>query len=169
LNEEVKAAQDAVRIAKKFLEDSVSDESDKQMEVGRVHSLYEEAKQVVQTLEDSVSKLSSEVSDLKHLKTTLQKELDTSKLESKKLSVHIDRIVKERANAEKEVSIMLKNYSWIPSEQNAFGIRGGDYDFESSSMNEIGKSLTDMKSEQESLVSFKKNSVCLFYYCSCPA
>jgi chromosome segregation ATPase len=153
LNEEVTVAKDAVTSAKQVLDDSITDEADKQMELGRVNALYEEAKQALLQLEETVSNLSSQVSDLKHVKTKFQRDLESSKVESKKLSVHIDRIVKERASAEREISTLLTNYNWIGSEENAFGIPGGDYDFESCDTNEMAKTLTEMKSEQESLVS----------------
>jgi len=42
----------------------------------------------------------------------------------------IDRIRKDRDSAEKLMSSMRKKYQWIESEMNAFGLAGGDYDFE---------------------------------------
>jgi hypothetical protein len=47
---------------------------------------------------------------------------------------------------------MLRNYSWIESEMSAFGVRGGEYDFEATDPNEVSQLLKELKSEQDSLV-----------------
>lgn len=153
LKDEVHAAVEAVRIAQKAAIDAATDESDNQMEVGTIHAAFEEARQELEELEQSVSHLSSEISDLKHLKTKLIKASEAAKLESKKTSVQIERIRKERSSAEKEVTSILKKFSWIDSEKSAFGIRGGDYDFDGTNPSETAKVLSELQSEQESLVS----------------
>jgi structural maintenance of chromosome 2 len=153
LHDEVLAAKDAVGIAKKALIEATTEEADRQMEMGTIHAAFEEARQELEKLEQSVSLLSSEISDLKHAKTKLAKISDAAKLETKKLSVQIDRIRKERVTAEKEVITMLKKYSWIESEKSAFGIRGGDYDFDETNPSETSRVLKELQSEQETLVS----------------
>ena len=47
---------------------------------------------------------------------------------------------------------MLMKHSWIESEKGAFGIRGGDYDFEATDPREVSKQLKYLKDEQDSLV-----------------
>jgi structural maintenance of chromosome 2 len=80
-------------------------------------------------------------------------------LEARKISVAIARIRKEQGNAERLVATMLKKYSWIESEKSAFGVRGGDYDFEETDPSETSKQLQALKNEQESLVSANETHV----------
>ena len=132
------------------------------MEVGRIHAAFEESRQELEKLEQCVSQLSSEISDLKHTKTKITKALEAAKLESKKLAVQIDKIRKERVTAEKEVNNMLKKYSWIESEKSAFGVQGGDYDFEHSNPKDTVKLLNELKAEQEVLVRVNCNKRTVF-------
>jgi len=91
---------------------------------------------------------------LKKAKANLVKLAEAAKLESKKLSVNIGRIRKERATAEKVVAGMIKKHTWIESEMSAFGVRGGDYDFEATDPVAATEHLNELKNEQDSLVSF---------------
>lgn len=104
-------------------------------------------------MEKLISQLSSEISDVKLEKAKVSKVLESTRLEEKKMSIQIDRTRKERVNAEKEVSGMLKKYSWIESEKSAFGVAGGDYDFDESNPKATSNLLNDLQSEQEILVS----------------
>jgi structural maintenance of chromosome 2 len=131
----------------------MEEEAEIQMKVGQVRSLYEDAKAELDALDDRIEKFSSKVVDLKHARSDLAKSASAATLEAKKLAVSISRIHKERAGAERLVNTMLKKYAWIESEKSAFGVRGGDYDFEETDPNEVGKQLKDLKGEQESLVS----------------
>jgi structural maintenance of chromosome 2 len=153
LQAEVLAAEEAVVVAKAALDEAMEEEAEIQMKVGQVRSLYEDAKTELDALDDSIEKFSSKVVDLKHDRSDLVKSASAATLEAKKLAVSISRILKERAGAERLVNTMLKKYAWIESEKSAFGVRGGDYDFEETDPNEVGKQLKDLKGEQESLVS----------------
>lgn len=150
---EVTAAQEAVKVATKVLDDLTEEESTLQMKMGEVQAVYEVSKRELDELEERMSHCSAEIVGLKNERTKLVKQSDKTKLESKKLSVTISKIKKERANNEKAVSNLVKKYPWIDSEKSAFGVRGGDYDFEANNPKEASKQLKELKAEQESLVS----------------
>lgn len=136
-----------------MLQEATDEETERQMQVGEVKSLYDEAKDKLQALEERMASCSSELSRLQHQKMALVKEAEGNSLEAKKLSVAITRIEKERSNAEKLVSSLLKKHAWIESERSAFGIPGGDYDFEALEPGEMNRQLSTLKTEQDSLVS----------------
>ena len=161
LNVEVLGAEEAVIVAKKVLDEAIEEESELQMKVGQVRAVYEEAKADLEELEKRVAKFSSEVMELKKTKAELVKSASTATLEAKKLAVSIARIRKERSGAEKLVTVMLKKHAWIESEKSAFGVLGGDYDFEATDPVEMGKMLKELKDEQESLVCSHSPSFCL--------
>ena len=153
MRDELKAAQDAVLVSKKVLDDACLEEENLQIEVGILHAKYEEANQELEQLEKEISLLSSEISDLKHLKCVVGKESEAAKLESKKITVQVERLKKERVSAEREVSQIMKKYAWIESERSSFGVKDGDYDFEGVNLNETRETLSEMQVGQETLVS----------------
>jgi structural maintenance of chromosome 2 len=150
---EVLAAEEAVHAAEKGLSEAMDDEAEIQMKVGEVRSMYEEAKQELDALEGRMAHFSSEVIELKRARSDMVKAAETATIEAKKLSVKISSIRKERLGAEKLVSMMVKKYAWIESEKTAFGVRGGDYDFEATDPEVVGKHMKELKGEQDSLVS----------------
>lgn len=160
LKAELVVAEHAVCAAQEAFNDATNGESDSQMQVGDIRSSYEEARQELDTLEKSIADCSAEVSDMKRAKAELVKLVEAAKLESKKLSVNIARIRKDRHVAEKVVAVMMKKHAWIESEMSAFGVRGGDYDFEATNPDEVSNHLKELKNDQESLVR------CLFVACS---
>jgi len=153
LKQEVVSAEESVVAAEKVVAGASDVESEIQMKLGEVRALYEEAKRDLDSLEERMNHCSAELVGLKNERASLVKAAEGAKLEAKKLSVTISRIRKERASAEKVVVSLLKKYPWIESEKNAFGIRGGDYDFEANNTSEASKQLKELKAEQESLVS----------------
>jgi structural maintenance of chromosome 2 len=153
LKAEVLAAEEAALVAKAALDEATEEEEKIQMKVGQVRSLYEDAKAELDALDDQIEKFSSKVVELKMDRSDLVKSASAATLEAKKLAVSISKIHKERAGAERLVNTMLKKYAWIESEKSAFGVRGGDYDFEATDPNEVGKQLKELKGEQDSLVS----------------
>ena len=152
LKAEVVAAREAVRVAEKALEDAQNEESETQISVGGIQTQYEEARHELDNLEKSIADVSAEVAELKKAKADLVKLAEAAKLDAKKLSVNISRICKDRAAAEKVVAVMLKKHAWIESDMSAFGIAGGDYDFEAVDPAEVARHLKELKDEQESLV-----------------
>ena len=153
LQNELVAAKEAVSLSERALRNASNDESESQMEVGETSASYEEIREELDVLEQKMSDCTAGLSDLKRTKSELVKTAEAARLESKKLSVNVNRIRKDRASAEKAVASMLKTYSWIESEMSAFGVRGGDYDFDASDPNEVAQHLKALKSEQDSLVS----------------
>lgn len=124
-----------------------------QVDVAETQATYEQARGDVAELERKVDDFSSQVSDLKERKSELSKFLEAATIEAKKLSVIITQRQKERVGAEKVVASLLKNYAWIESERSAFGIVGGDYDFESSDTEKIAAEVKELKDQQDNLVS----------------
>ena len=153
LKTELLAAQEAVRAAEKVLQDANTEESDLQMQVGEVKAQYDEAKEALTATETRRATCSTELTALEKERAEKEKARETAVLEIKKLQVAIAKIEKERATAEKVVASMLKKYSWIESEQSAFGVAGGDYDFEALDPKETEQQLKALRSEQDSLVS----------------
>lgn len=154
LKTELLAAQEAVRAAEKVLNDANTEESELQMKVGEVKAQYDEAKEALTACETRRATCSTELGTLEKERAKIEKAIETAVLEIKRLHVAIAKIEKERATAEKVVATMLKKYSWIESEQSAFGVAGGDYDFEALDPKEIENQLKALRSEQDSLVCF---------------
>lgn len=153
LKAEIATAEEAVSAAEKVLTEATSEESEIQMKVGDIQALYEEAKGELDKMNERRTHCSAELVGLKNEKADLVKEVETIKLETKKLSLTIARIKKERSAAEKVVTSLMKQHAWIETEKAAFGVRGGDYDFEANNPAEASRHLKELKSEQESLVS----------------
>lgn len=153
LKADVVAAEEALETAKSALKEVNDDASAKQIKVGEVKALFDDALSALQTFEDQLAECDAELSKIKSQKKDLSEEAEASRLESKKLSVQISRIQKERQHAESKVAKLLKEYSWIESEKSAFGVAGGDYDFEAINTTEMSHQLKTLKSEQDSLVS----------------
>lgn len=148
---EVIAAEQVFISAEKALIEASTLESDLQMKVGDANALYEEAKADLDVIEEQMSSFSSELSMLHCVRADLLKKVETLVLEAKKLNVHISKMEKERANAEKFVIGMMKKHTWIESEKVAFGIEGGDYDFKATSPEQMSDKLSGLKTEQEAL------------------
>ena len=153
LKTELLAAQEAVRAAEKVLKEANTEESDLQMKVGEVKAKYDDAKEALAACEKRRASCSAELSGLEKQRSKKGKEKESVAVEIKKLQVAIAKIEKERATAERVVASMLKKHTWIESEQSAFGVAGGDYDFDATDPKEYGRQLQALKSEQDSLVS----------------
>lgn len=126
-------------------------ESEMQVNVAETQALYDQARSEVHGLERKVDEFSSQVTELKERKSELSKALEAATIEAKKLSVTIAQRQKERVGAEKVVSNLLKTYAWIESEKGAFGIVGGDYDFESADTGRIAAEVKELRNQQDSL------------------
>ena len=153
LKAELLAAEDALAVAERALEDSNQQESQTQMDVGETQAVYQEAREELDGLEKKMASCSSEVVELKRQKEDLVQEAEGVILEAKKLSVTIARIQKERVGAERVVSSLIKKHAWIESEKSAFGVPGGDYDFEATDPSDLTRHLKELRDEQDVLVS----------------
>ena len=160
LKVDVVSAEDTVSTAEAGLKEANEEEMGKEIVVGEVKALWDEAKAAQTEFEERITQFSSELGEIKHEKTILAKKSEKCTLEAKKLAVSISRIRKERQNAEKAVVSLLKSHPWIESEKSAFGVEGGDYDFTSTNADEMSVRLHALMGEQESLVSnFVSNSL----------
>ena len=152
LKQEVAAAEQAVSLANKALEEANGKEAALQIKIGEAHAAYETAKAELGSAEERVEEFSSKIRSLKAEKSDLVKEAESLELQAKKIAVTIARIEKERVSAERLVKTMLKKHSWIETEMPAFGVEGGNYDFSSTNQEELSGQLRALKEEQESLV-----------------
>jgi structural maintenance of chromosome 2 len=148
---EVSAAEETVEAAEKALAEANDEESQLQMQVGEVKAAYDNAKAALTKVEKRVAQFSTELRDLTDQRADLAKKIESMELEARKISVAIAKIQKEQGNAERFVATMLKKHAWIESEKSAFGVEGGDYDFEATDPSEMNKQLQVLKHEQESL------------------
>lgn len=164
LNADVLAAEEGVASARQALKEASDEEDNKQIKVGEVKALYDDAKASLAAFDNQLTKFSNELSEIKHMKSALAKKAEACVLKAKKLSVTISRIQKERHNAEKVVADLLKNNIWIESEKSAFGVAGGDYDFVATDPSDKSRQLHALKSEQEALVS-ENIPECIFFCC----
>mmetsp|Transcript_13844 Transcript_13844/g.32339 ORF Transcript_13844/g.32339 Transcript_13844/m.32339 type:complete len:1216 (+) Transcript_13844:102-3749(+) len=151
LRADVVSAEEAVSSAEASFTEANEEELGKEIVVGEVKALWDEAKLEQAKFEERISQFSSKLAEIKREKTSLTKKAEKFALESKKLAVSISRIRKERQHAEKVVVSLLKNHPWIESEKSAFGVEGGDYDFTAANPDEMSAQLHALKDEQELL------------------
>ena len=145
------ASEEAVKVAEKALKEAKDAENEIQIEAGEMKSLYEEVKRNLDDITQKISTCSVELKKLNKEKGKVVKAMETAGLESKKLTLKLSKYQKERANSQKVVEVMLKKYSWIEAEKSAFGIPGGDYDFNAVNPDTMSNQLNNLKNEQNNL------------------
>jgi hypothetical protein len=148
----MEAARESVRVAEKALDAAKVEEADFEMKVGQRNAAWEEAKSLLDDIESKLKTCSQELSTLSKQRAQLIKKAEAAEIEGKKLSVKITKFHSEQAKAEKFLKHMMSKYSWIETEKEAFGVAGGDYDFEETNPAEMSKHLKDLQAEQTSLV-----------------
>ncbi|KAL3940261.1 MAG: hypothetical protein SGARI_001047, partial [Bacillariaceae sp.] len=151
LKADVVTCEEGVVAANNALNAAMEEETNKEITVGEVKALWDEAKTALENFEEKLSEFSSELSEIKAERTSLTKKAEKCTLEAKKLSVQISRLRKEQHGAEKLVVNLLKAHPWIESEKSAFGVEGGDYDFQATDPGEMSRQLQTLKEEQDSL------------------
>ena len=151
LEAEVEAAEEAVRVALKAVQEASTEEADLQIQVASVRATYEEAKAHREEIEENMTNCSAELVRLDRERAALTKAVEESTLKAKKISVALARLQKEQEHAEKAVVSMVKKHPWIETEKEAFGVRGGDYDFEENNPDDASRELKRLQSETESL------------------
>lgn len=156
--EEVVAANEAVNVSEKALHAAIEEEENLAMKVGELKALWEEAKSALDEMEKKIKTCSQELSAISKEKSKLVKKAESAELEAKKMSVKITKYHTEKTKAEKFLSSMMKKHAWIETEKDAFGVPGGDYDFEETCADGMSKHLKALEAEQSSLV----RSSCLF-------
>jgi paraquat-inducible protein B len=163
LSNDLNAAIEAEVVAANALNEETMQEKDIHVKVESLQALYEEAKQDLDGRNDIMASRSTELAGLKSRKSSLAKEEDSIRLESKKLSLALLNLKKERSASENLVTVMLKRHPWIETEKEAFGMRGGDYDFEANNASKAQKRLKDLRSDQEALVRVLRRSFLLHH------
>jgi structural maintenance of chromosome 2 len=152
LKVDVEAAEEGVASAEGALRMALEEETSKEITVGEVKALWDEAKVELRRFEDKLTGFSAELVEINFQKESLFKKAEKCTLEAKKLSVNISRLRKDQQGAEKLVVNLMKNHPWIESEKSAFGVKGGDYDFTATDPDEMTHRLQSLKGEQDSLV-----------------
>lgn len=150
---DVEAAKEAVAVAEKALDAAKEEEASFEMKVGQLKAVWEEAKALLDDLEKKLKTCSQELGALSKQKAKLIKKAESAEIEGKKMSIKITKFHSEHSKAEKFLKSMMNKHAWIETEKDAFGIVGGDYDFEETNPEEMSKHLKDLQSEQSSLVS----------------
>ena len=150
---DVEAAKEAVTVAEKALDAAKEEEASFEMKVGQLKAVWEEAKALLDDLEKKLKTCSQELGALSKQKAKLIKKAESAEIEGKKMSIKITKFHTEHSKAEKFLKSMMNKHAWIETEKDAFGIAGGDYDFEETNPEEMSKHLKDLQSEQSSLVS----------------
>jgi len=84
-------------------------------------------------------------------KSSIIKKAESAQLAAKKFSIKLSKHNKDTASAENIIVSMLKKYSWIETEKEAFGIEGGDYDFKATDTAELSEQLNFLQNDQTSL------------------
>lgn len=151
--EDVQAAKEAVVVAEEALNAAKEEESNFEMKVGQLKAVWEDAKSELDELEKKLKTCSQELSVITKEKARLIKKAESAEIEAKKTSIKISKFHSEHAKAEKFLKSMMNKYAWIETEKEAFGVRGGDYDFVETNPEEMSKHLKDLQTEQSSLVS----------------
>ena len=151
--DDVNAANEAVIVAEKALDAAAEEENVTEMKVGELKAVWEEAKAVLDELEQKLKSCSNEISSMSKEKAKLIKKAESAEIEGKKMSIKITKFHTEKGKAEKFLKNMVSKHSWIETEKDAFGVAGGDYDFEETNPQEMSTHLQALKAEQASLVS----------------
>ena len=151
LEAEVAAAEEAVRVSLKALQEATTEEADLQIHVASVSATYDEAKAQREKIEEQMESCSAELGRLKAERGDIAKAIEAAALKAKKISVNLARLQKDQEHAVKVVASMIKKHPWIETEKEAFGVAGGDYDFEENNSEEASRELKRLQSETESL------------------
>ena len=163
--EDVKAAEEAVTVAMEALDAAKEDEAKYEMKAGELKAIWEEARASLDDMDKRLKACSEELGALSKEKSKLIKKAESAEIEGKKISVKISKFHTEHSKAEKFLKSMMNKYAWIETEKDAFGIAGGDYDFEETNPEAMSKHLKGLQAEQTSLVSVSDN---LSASTSCP-
>ncbi|KAL9181403.1 hypothetical protein ACHAXT_010208 [Thalassiosira profunda] len=148
---DVVVAKEAVIAAEKALDAAKEEAASYEMKVGELKAVWEDAKALLDDLEKKLKTCSQELAALSKEKAKLIKKAESAEIEGKKMAVKITKFHSEQAKAKKFLKSMENKYAWIETEQDAFGVAGGDYDFEETNPEEMSKHLKSLQAEQSSL------------------
>lgn len=148
---DVEAAKEAVTVAEKALDAAKEEEASFEMKVGQLKAVWEEAKALLDDIEKKLKSCSQELGALSKEKAKLTKKAESAEIEGKKMAIKITKFHSEHAKAEKFLKSMMNKHAWIETEKEAFGIAGGDYDFEETNPEEMSNHLKGLQAEQSSI------------------
>lgn len=151
LKAELSAANEAVTAAEKAFTKARDSEIDMEVKVAEHKILCDNAKAAVESIDSKMSSCSTDLRKLSKEKANLLKLMETSELESKKLSLEVAQMKKDSSSNSRLITNMLKKHSWIETEQHAFGVPGSEYDFEQSPLGEMKDQLKTLQNEQNAL------------------
>ena len=154
-------AREGVDAAKKALDDASEEESVIQMKLGGIRAAYDEVKDKLTSMEAKWAESQAELAELRDERASKMKEADAVKLDAKKVSLQLSRLEKDRGEAEKKIAGLEKKYNWVKDNAHAFGVPGGDYDFDASNLDAVFQELVALKKEQEVLVSWSSMFILL--------
>jgi len=149
--EDVESAKQAVAVTEKALDTAKEEEASFEMKAGELRAIWEDAKAVLHELDKKLKACSQELSSLSKQKSRLIKKAESAEIEGKKMAIKITKFHSEHAKAEKFLRIMINKHAWIETEKEAFGVAGGDYDFEETNPGQMSKHLRGLQAEQSSL------------------
>lgn len=119
--------------------------------VDELKDRYESVKKESLLLKDELSKRSKELSALNKELEICMKEMDKNDKRLTEIKHKKDKLSKLRKDAEKRVTILLKEHSWLKEEESEFGKEGSDFDFKSLNMKDLDTKISHLEEEQESL------------------
>ena len=135
------------------LKATTEEEENLAMKVGELKAIWEEAKAKLDELEKKFNLCSKELSSLTKEKSKLIKKAETAEIEGRKMAVKISKYHTEKVKAEKLLTSIMNKHPWIETEKEAFGVHGGDYDFEKTCPEDMSRHLKALEAEQSLLVS----------------
>lgn len=112
---------------------------------------YDEIKEKVNEKTQELNRCSSEIKSLEKEKEKHLKEAQNASLEGRKLAHKLKQWEKDSKDAEKYVSVLLKQYPWIEKEKEFFGQEGSDFHFASKNIAESVERRKELKAAQERL------------------
>ncbi len=151
LEKEVADLDASVELSKKASLKALDEKVAAEDKVSEQQAMYDEAKENLAEVEEQIQEVTSEIKKVSDEKKLLKEAGEKAMLEAKKLSVSVKRFTQERGNAERFVNATKKKHSWIETEQEQFGVAGGDYDFEAQDPVKTGEKLKKLRSEQVNL------------------
>ena len=121
-------------------------------QASEMREYYETMSKEVTTLNSEIAKCDKEIKQLEKVKSQCLKVIQEDTLECRKLQHKLKQWEKDSKDAIKIVSSMIKQYAWIETEKQHFGVIGGDYDFTAyGDMKTTRQKLQSLKVDQERL------------------
>lgn len=125
-----------------------------QSQFDKVKSEEEEAITTLEKEKENLTGIDDELKETVQAHAAKEKFVTEKGLECQKLGHEVEKLSKELEESQRVVQGLLKEYSWIPEQEEYFGQSGSPYDFKRVNVNECRQSL---KRLQERIKGMKKN------------